>query len=151
RDCSGNVSGTVSQTITVQDTTDPVLSGCPTETQITVDCLADVPAAPEVTATDACQGSVEVVFSQTSSNENECGPNCGGVITRTWTATDCSGNSTSCTQVITYGNPAPDLASIAALLTSGDIVVGVSGTRSLTIPGGKKAGSSARCIVSKLA
>src|SRR5439155_12581019 len=50
-DCQ--VTYTCSQVITVNDTTAPVLSGCPAATA-SYQCLADVPAAATVTATDNC-------------------------------------------------------------------------------------------------
>ncbi|HXG65727.1 MAG TPA: hypothetical protein VNO70_11520, partial [Blastocatellia bacterium] len=220
-DC-GNSSSCV-QTIAVVDTTDPVLTGCPADAS--VQCLTDVPAAPTVTANDACDGPLTVSFTETQSNP---GSSCDNVITRTWTATDACGNSASCTQRITVDDttppeitcppditvnacgaevvPAPDftggsatdncgtptvtssdagecprivrtwtatdscgntasceqiitfellpaaaLTLTADLLRAGDLVVGVPGTRSLTIPGGRSANSSARCLVSRLA
>ncbi|MDB4769232.1 HYR domain-containing protein, partial [Saprospiraceae bacterium] len=51
---------------------------------------------PQVSATDAC-GAVTVTFTD---EVEELGCNAGGfseIITRTWTATDASGNATSCT------------------------------------------------------
>ena len=86
------------QTITVEDTTDPTLNGIPTNT--TVECDA-IPTAPVigiggVTASDNCDTSVTIVFS-----ENIITQACGSTIERTWTATDDCGNTTSQTQTIT--------------------------------------------------
>jgi hypothetical protein len=92
-DGHGNLS-TASQTITVQDTLAPVLSGCPAD--VTVANLASVPAPATVTALDACQGNIIPVYGETTTTVG-----CGSTITRTWTATDACGHSASCTQVIT--------------------------------------------------
>jgi len=91
-DCAGNTAS-ATQVITVVDTTDPVLVGVPAD--VTVECSA-IPDPAVVTATDNCDQApvVGLVVNSTV--------NCGqGTITRTWTATDCAGNTSSATQVIT--------------------------------------------------
>ena len=100
-DCGLSVS--CSQTITVKDTTGPLMSGCPTENP-KVQCYVDVPAPATVTASDACDGSLAVAFNETESNP---GRSCNNVITRTWTAVDACGNSSSCTQIITVNDDVP--------------------------------------------
>lgn len=86
----------VKQTIFVEDTTAPVLSGVGANASITA------PAEPGFTApvtSDECGGEVsltsndEVVISATET-----------VITRTWTATDACGNSAFASQTITVVN-----------------------------------------------
>lgn len=151
-DACGNTS-TASQTITVEDNTKPLIS-CPED--VTVTCLADVPAPDFAggTASDAC-GTVTVThIGDETADPNSCGGNCGGKIYRTYRATDACGNFEECTQVITYGTPGSGQTAqqelIASLLKSGDLVVGVAGTNSLTIPGGLNAKSSAYCLVTKL-
>ena len=59
-DNCGNAS-TQTQVITIQDTTDPVLSGVPSD--ITVEC-DNVPAAASPTATDNCDADVEITYSE---------------------------------------------------------------------------------------
>jgi len=83
------------QTITVVDTTPPVLVGCPSDA--TVECDA-VPASASVTATDNGDPAPTVSFTETSA-AGTCPQEY--VLTRTWTATDVSGNSSSCTQTVT--------------------------------------------------
>jgi hypothetical protein len=97
-DASGNMA-TCTQTITVKDTTPPVLSGCPANASF--QCISQVPSPPTVTATDNCDGPVAVMFSETQSNP---GSSCNNVITRTWTATDACGNTASCSQTITVND-----------------------------------------------
>ncbi len=92
-DC-GNTATCV-QTITVEDTTPPVLSECPES--IEVECDA-IPAPPEITATDACGEEVTVTFDEVVD---------GAIITRTWTATDACNNSTECVQVLTVVDTTP--------------------------------------------
>ncbi|SEL80770.1 gliding motility-associated C-terminal domain-containing protein [Chitinophaga rupis] len=98
QDVCGN-SNTVSQTITVQDTTRPVFSVMPPADAL-VDC-DNVPApATNITATDNC-GSVKISRTQTQKPVNIPGA-CGSYeITRTWTATDECGNTATAQQVIT--------------------------------------------------
>jgi hypothetical protein len=61
-DACGNESEPVSYTITVLDTTDPVLVGLPAETLV-LDCDDEVPAPPVVTAEDNCDNDVTVEYS----------------------------------------------------------------------------------------
>ncbi|MFO1521556.1 MAG: SdrD B-like domain-containing protein [Kiritimatiellia bacterium] len=83
------------QTIQIVDTTQPVLAGVPAGT--TVQCNA-VPAAPTVTATDACDTSVVPVLT-TSTTPGSCPQSY--ILTRTWTATDDCGNVRTASQAIT--------------------------------------------------
>ncbi|MFC3877584.1 HYR-like domain-containing protein, partial [Winogradskyella maritima] len=98
-DCSGNVSGTVSQTLTYIDTTAPVLSGQGDDAN--VECPEElVFTAP--TASDSCSASnIEPVITfQDTETTDDCGLS---AVTRTWTATDCSGNvSETVSQTLTY-------------------------------------------------
>jgi hypothetical protein len=91
-DC-GNTA-TDSQTITVVDTTAPVLSGVPADD--TAECDA-IPAPASPTASDVCSDEVSVTLS-----ESEVAGNCDGekTITRTWTATDACGNTAQASQSI---------------------------------------------------
>ncbi|MDX1408667.1 MAG: hypothetical protein R3330_11055, partial [Saprospiraceae bacterium] len=96
-DACGNSTSCV-QTITVQDNSPPALT-CPPDT--IVDCTADVSPGSTggpATATDNCDPAPIVVFSDMTAL---AGCNGTGTISRTWTATDACGNSTSCVQTIT--------------------------------------------------
>jgi alpha-tubulin suppressor-like RCC1 family protein len=98
KDASGNTT-TATQVITVQDTQAPVLSAAPDN--VTVECNA-IPAAAILTATDNCS-TPTVGYTQTST-QNASVNNAGYynyMLTRTWTATDACGNSSSKVQVIT--------------------------------------------------
>jgi large repetitive protein len=90
-DACGNTAS-ASQTLTVSDTTDPVLVGVPANT--TAEC-GQIPAVAQVTGTDLCDESVEVTMSETQTT------GCPYAITRTWTATDACGNAATASQVIT--------------------------------------------------
>jgi len=96
-DGCGNASNTCNQTITVTDLTGPTIS-CPAD--VGVDCAATTQPAGTGTATavDDCSGVASISFS-----DAVAAGSCAGnyVITRTWTATDNCGNSSSCDQVIT--------------------------------------------------
>ena len=89
-DQCGNFSS-LTQTITVEDQTPPVLSGIPAD--VTVDC-GDIPAPALVTATDNCDDNPIVTMNDVQTN------GCPYTIFRTWTATDVCGNSSSATQRI---------------------------------------------------
>src|SRR5262249_3616033 len=121
-DSCGNTAS-CTRTITVHDTTKPVLSGCPTDA--TVQCLSDVPGRATVTANDNCDGAITPSFSETQSNP---GSSCNNVITRTWTATDRCGNTASCTQHITVNDTTPP-----AIVRPGNIERGPC-TNTLTPP-----------------
>lgn len=109
-DASGNTT-TASQTITVQDTQAPVLSAAPAD--VTVECNA-VPAAAVLTATDNCDAPT-VTYAEVRTNGN-CPSNY--TLTRTWTATDACGNTSSKTQTITVQDTqAPVLSAAPADVT----------------------------------
>ncbi|TVZ55206.1 putative secreted protein (Por secretion system target) [Lutibacter sp. Hel_I_33_5] len=82
------------QIITVQDTTAPFFDATPVD--ITVECET-VPAAATISASDNC-GNPTITFVEERidgiSNDNY-------TLTRTWTATDLSGNTVSESQIIT--------------------------------------------------
>src|SRR5262249_8440212 len=98
-DC-GNRSTCV-QRITVRDTTPPALS---VPADVVLECPADtrVEATGMAVAPDIC-GTVKVSYSDVVTN------GCGGtkVISRTWTATDNSGNSTNAVQTISVIDTTP--------------------------------------------
>ena len=79
--------------IVIEDKTAPVI----TCNDMTISCDAPAPAAP--TATDAC-GLVTVNMISESIVDIECTGIYAEIITRIWEAVDGSGNTTSCTQVI---------------------------------------------------
>ncbi len=106
---NGSTTASCVQTITETDTTGPVLSGVPGDAMVQCDAL---PPTPSVTASDACEGSVSVTFS-----ESQVAGSCPGtyVLTRTWTATDGCGNSSSASQ------------DVAVMDTVDPVLVGVPG------------------------
>ena len=98
-DCAGNTD-VHTQTLTVVDNTDPTLDSKPADD--TVECDA-IPSAPDVTASDNCDTDVAVVLDEVK-NLGDCGT---GTIERTWTATDCAGNTDVHTQVLTVVDTTP--------------------------------------------
>ena len=99
-DASGNSASAI-QTITVVDTTPPMLAGVPADATASCDAIP-VPAG--VTASDTCDPAVTVMYSET--NDVAAG---SGTIVRTWTATDASGNSASAIQTITVVDITPPM------------------------------------------
>lgn len=92
-DGNGNTS-TCTQTITVDDTIAPVITCPPNATKVCENCDAGV-----ATATDNCDSYVQIDYSDAVVGT------CPKIITRTWTATDDCGNSSSCPQIITCVPP----------------------------------------------
>jgi hypothetical protein len=95
-DNCGN-STVVTQTIVVQDTQAPTFTSVPGN--VTIQCSDLVPPIGTPTATDACNGYVQIVFQGQYSTAGNCPGNY--TITRTWRAQDLCGNSTTASQVIT--------------------------------------------------
>lgn len=88
--------GACTAIVTVIDTTPPVIT-CPSDTTIECD-ESPAPANTGVaTATDVCDSSPTITFSDVTL-PGSCPEE--STITRTWTATDSSGNSSSCSQII---------------------------------------------------
>ncbi len=93
---------TCTATVTVIDNTVPVITCSP---NVTVSCAADVAAAnnASVTVIDNCPVTIshegDVITNQTCANKF--------TLTRTYKATDVSGNSATCRQVITVNDDVP--------------------------------------------
>ncbi|MDX6443631.1 MAG: hypothetical protein QOH71_705 [Blastocatellia bacterium] len=101
-DDSGN-SSSCAQTVTVNDTEKPVIS-CPASITANNDageCSARVNPGT-ATATDNC--GTATVTSHRSDGQALNAPYPNGTTTITWTATDDSGNSSSCTQTVTVSD-----------------------------------------------
>ncbi|MCX7550473.1 gliding motility-associated C-terminal domain-containing protein, partial [Xanthomarina sp. F2636L] len=69
---------------------------------ITVECIDDVPAPIDLTATDNCAGDVVA----TPVDSTDSSDPCNVVVTRTWTFTDSCNNSSSVSQTITVRDEA---------------------------------------------
>jgi hypothetical protein len=101
-DC-GNTD-TCDQTITVVDTTDPVIT-CPADITVNADaggCFATVDPGM-ATATDNCDGAPAITWVRSDGKTNLTDPYdiADSPITITWTATDACGNDVDCVQTIT--------------------------------------------------
>jgi hypothetical protein len=102
-DCAGNESS-ASQVITIADTVAPVISGV--EADYTVECPEEL-VWSNPSASDACDAQPGL-----SHNDDYNLDNCGlGTVTRTWTATDCAGNSSQASQTITIADTTPPVIS----------------------------------------
>uniref|UniRef100_UPI00261026F5 gliding motility-associated C-terminal domain-containing protein n=1 Tax=uncultured Tenacibaculum sp. TaxID=174713 RepID=UPI00261026F5 len=95
-DCAGNTTEHV-QTLTIEDTTAPTLvETLPEDTTVSCDAI---PEAVVLTATDNCDAQVTVNYSESlSGNDDEC-PSVYTII-RTWSVSDCAGNTTEHVQTI---------------------------------------------------
>lgn len=102
-DASGK-NAVCTQTITIRDQTAPVLTFCPTAVTVSLGQQNDLGLTGQATATDACQPPVvETTFADDLSGFGAC----GGVIARTWTATDACVNTATCAQTITVQDQNP--------------------------------------------
>ncbi len=100
------------QTVTVQDTTDPVFANVPAD--VTIECDDPIPT-DDPTASDNCSDEVIIDY-----NESETPGNCVDeyILTRIWVATDSCGNSTTVQQIVTIeDNTPPVLANVPADVT----------------------------------
>ncbi|MEM1340594.1 MAG: Calx-beta domain-containing protein, partial [Bacteroidota bacterium] len=105
-DCAGNGIAHI-QVITVQDTMAPVfVEALP---QDTVVMCNEVPEASILTAMDNCDTDVAVTFEEIVSNNANCSN--GYTVVRTWTTSDCAGNTNTHTQQITVQPTGPIVAS----------------------------------------
>ncbi|WP_144680551.1 PKD domain-containing protein, partial [Flavobacterium cauense] len=117
-DACGN-SSTASQTINVQDITAPVIAALPAPS--TINCPA-VPQFAQATASDNCGSAFTLTF-----NDVRTQGSCSGSysITRTWTATDACGNSSTASQTINVQDIAapvpPQAPANITVSCSGDI------------------------------
>ncbi|MBK9175985.1 MAG: hypothetical protein IPM46_06515 [Flavobacteriales bacterium] len=94
--------GTATWTINVRDTEAPVLT-CDLE-DLVIEC-DELPEPVECEATDNCDSDVEVTVEDV---KGDYGKDCKYTVTRTYTATDDCGNSTSVTQSIVMWCPKKD-------------------------------------------
>ena len=114
----GNAS-TCIQTITVEDTTPPTIT-CPSD--LTIECTEDT--SPETTgmatAIDGCSAAGEIVitFADISTQGTVDCSQFMYTITRTWTATDACGNTTTCIQIINVNDTTPP-----AITCPGDLTI----------------------------
>ena len=99
-DRSGN-SLSVTQQISVVDTTAPILTGLSPSRTVEYDA---VPAPDVANAIDGCAGIILVLFGETSTAGPEPGPY---VISRTYSAEDACGNHTNVLQTISVNGPEP--------------------------------------------
>ena len=106
-DQCGN-STTFAQSITILDLDGPVFTGIP------ADACNDLSLDVSVVATDECSG-MEIPAQLEEVTTNEMG--CGEVLTRTWTATDACGNTTTEVQQVFFADDvAPSLSFAHPLL-----------------------------------
>ena len=90
--------------ITVEDTAAPTFNET-LPVDATVSCDAVPSDAITLTATDNCDASVTVTFSEVITGQDDSCPS-EYTITRTWSVIDCAGNETTHTQVITVEDTA---------------------------------------------
>ncbi|MBK7127760.1 MAG: PKD domain-containing protein [Crocinitomicaceae bacterium] len=109
-DCGNSIN--VTQTIVVDDTTNPTASN---PASVTVECIADVPAAdPLVVIDEADNCSVPTVAFVSDASD---GNTCPETITRTYSITDACGNTITVTQTIVVDDTTNPTASNPSSIT----------------------------------
>jgi hypothetical protein len=118
--CMGN--------ITIKDTLDPQI----TCSNISVFCNQSLlpTTLTQPTISDNCGGSVALTYSDAPALNGACATNFIKKITRTWTASDIVGNTSTCSQVITVTRPT--LANVTFPATTVTIATGVVANPTLT-------------------
>ncbi|MDW5289383.1 gliding motility-associated C-terminal domain-containing protein [Formosa sp. PL04] len=91
----------VTQVITVKDDVAPTAPSAPAD--VTVECLDDIPANIDLTATDNCGGEITSTGVDTVVEIDSC----SRIITRTWTFTDACENTSEISQIITVADVTP--------------------------------------------
>ncbi|QEE49817.1 T9SS type B sorting domain-containing protein [Flavobacterium alkalisoli] len=99
----GNVSAVFTQVITIQDTTPPAFTGNLPE-DLTVSC-DEVPEPATITSSDNCNPDDVVITFEEIRTDTDCASDY--ILTRIWTITDCSSNSSNYTQIITVMDTTP--------------------------------------------
>ncbi|MDI5899642.1 hypothetical protein QLS81_16480, partial [Flavobacterium sp. XS2P67] len=103
-DCSGNETKLV-QTITVEDTTAPILAGVPASVTAECNAIPAVEAAVNISATDNCDVTPIVTYLGEVRTDGDCANNY--TLTRTWRAEDACGNVSTASQTITVQDTTP--------------------------------------------
>ncbi|MFT7582533.1 MAG: hypothetical protein ACI9MR_004215, partial [Myxococcota bacterium] len=98
----------LTQTISIKDTTEPVLSVPADET---VEC-SEVPSPGGASATDNCDGAVEVVYGGESPVDGLCMGD--RTLVRTWTATDNAGLTATGSQTVSVEDTTSPIIDVAA-------------------------------------
>ncbi|MFN7831240.1 MAG: HYR domain-containing protein, partial [Bacteroidota bacterium] len=103
QDLAGNFANSCFTPITIRDATAPTITACPPNT--TVNCTATIPdMLGQFTATDNCTSSSIVKTQSPAAGSTLVPP---GPVTVTFTARDYSGNTSTCSALITVTDPAP--------------------------------------------
>lgn len=90
--------------LTLEDKTPPDITSCPADVTLTCTATDNLALTGEPTTSDNCDNNV--ALSYIDYIIQICGPGSNhSQLTRTWTASDDAGNSSSCTQTITTGTP----------------------------------------------
>jgi hypothetical protein len=126
-DNCGNYS-TCQQTITINDTTDPIIT-CPQNVTVECDESIDPSNTGTATATDNCDTNVTITYTD-SETPGSCLQE--KVITRTWRAEDDNGNFAECQQTITVEDTIPPVITCPGDLTFECDAVGGFGTATAT-------------------
>lgn len=114
---------TATATINIGDTQPPVMLNVPAD--LTISCDDEIPVPPIIFALDACPGIyVSLEEADDFANSGTCGTY---TITRTWTATDLCGNSSSDSQlVVVQDEVKPELFRLYTLPNGKKMAAGIA-------------------------
>jgi trimeric autotransporter adhesin len=147
-DASGNTS-TATQTVTVIDNQDPVITSCPI---VPVQCYASSGnyTIPAITASDNCETvsysySITGATTRSGSTSNASGSFNVGTSTIAWTATDDAGNTAICqTSVVVNPNltvTIPDAFALSSGTLANTVYIGYSPASSITVTASASGGT----------
>lgn len=110
---------TTTQTVVVNDTEKPVLSGIPANTVVT---CGNIPAAASPVATDNCTASPVISFSEVSTQSSDLTKSAhyNYTITRTWVAKDAGNNTSTASQTITVQDKTAPVITVPANINVGN-------------------------------
>ena len=139
-DASGNTS-TASQTVTVNDNENPVITSCPASQVFCLNQPGNY-TTPALTATENC-GAVTYSYAisgattRSGNTNNASGAFNIGISTIKWTATDGSGNTATCQTTVTVNiNPTvtiPDAYALPSGTLANTVYIGYSPASSITL------------------
>jgi hypothetical protein len=147
-DASGNTS-TASQTVTVNDNENPIITSCPAAQVFCVSQSGNYTISA-LTATDNCGGvvysyAITGTTTRSGNTNNASGAFSVGVSTIKWTATDGSGNTATCQTTVTINaNPTvtiPDAFALPSGTLANTVYIGYSPASSITLAASASGGA----------
>lgn len=139
---------TTTQTVVVNDTEKPVLSGIPAD--VVVSC-GTIPGVASPVATDKCTASPVISFSEASTQSSDITKSAhyNYTITRTWVAKDAGNNTSTASQTITVQDKTAPVITVPANINVGNSQDVCGATVNFTVTATDNCGSPVTLTYSK--